>query len=102
MDEEGIEQSEIRADHLQWRLPYLEAVFPLVPECSPEGFLPDRVLVETHCDESELWGVIVETRQHPALERVIQSILDACNAPVQLFHGTDNLEFILRDRKSVV
>ena len=43
MDEEGIEQSEIRADHLQWRLPYLEAVFPLVPECSPEGFLPDRV-----------------------------------------------------------
>ena len=96
MDEEGIEQSKIRADHLQWRLPYLEAVFPLVPGRCPEDLLPDRVLAETHCDESELWGVIVETRQHPALERVIQSILDACHVAVQLFHGTDNLEFILR------
>ncbi len=44
---------------------------------------------------SQLWGVIVETRKHPDLERVIKNFSNAFNMPIQLFHGRSNIDFIL-------
>ena len=40
-------------------------------------------------------GIIIETRNHFALETVVLNITHTCNIPVQLFHGTNNLEFIM-------
>jgi hypothetical protein len=42
-----------------------------------------------------LLGVIVETRNHPDLAFVIHNFIDNTGFKVQLFHGTDNLDFIL-------
>lgn len=41
-------------------------------------------------------GVIVETREHKALEAVVDNVISTLNIPIQLFHGTTNLDFILR------
>jgi len=40
-------------------------------------------------------GVIVETRKHPDLSFVINNFLDNTHVPVQLFHGKDNLNYIM-------
>jgi len=40
------------------------------------------------------WGVIIETREHPALFTVLSNVLERCNVPVQLFHGRGNRDFI--------
>ena len=44
---------------------------------------------------TNLLGVIVETRKHPDLEFVIQNFIENTGCKVQLFHGADNLNFIL-------
>ena len=38
------------------------------------------------------YGVIVETRKHRALEKVICSVLNTLDVPIQLFHGATNKE----------
>ena len=42
-----------------------------------------------------LWGVIVETREHASLEHAISNFIETTGAPVQLFHGKQNLDYIL-------
>ena len=39
-------------------------------------------------------AVIVETREHPALEYVVSTFSDQLRIPIQLFHGTENETFI--------
>ena len=41
------------------------------------------------------YGVIVETRKHVGLEKVINSVVNTLDIPIQLFHGATNKEFIL-------
>jgi hypothetical protein len=41
-----------------------------------------------------VWGVIVETREHPALEYVVCQFSKQLNVGIQLFHGTANRSFI--------
>ena len=41
-----------------------------------------------------VWGVIVETREHPALEYVVCQFSEKLNIGIQLFHGTANESFI--------
>jgi hypothetical protein len=40
-------------------------------------------------------GVIVETRKHPQLEFVVNNLIQNIDIPIQIFHGKDNLEFIM-------
>jgi hypothetical protein len=44
---------------------------------------------------SAVVGVIVETRRHRALESVVLNFSRTLKIPIQLFHGTGNLEFIM-------
>lgn len=44
----------------------------------------------------KLNGIIVETRKHPALEPVIENVLQQLQIPIQLFHGRGNLNYIIR------
>ena len=43
---------------------------------------------------SPLWGVILETRNHPSLETVVKDFVTRLDIPVQIFHGNINEEFI--------
>ena len=45
-----------------------------------------------------LWGVIVETRPLPALEHSVLSVVKKCQIPVQIFHSSANLNFIMNSR----
>ena len=56
--------------------------------------LPD-VPAAKHIDNAPVWGVIVETRRHPALAPVVSQFQDRLNIPVQLFHSAENREFVL-------
>lgn len=51
--------------------------------------LPTRALTK------DPLGVIVETRAHPLLEKVTRQVL-AQGIPVQIFHGTQNADFVAR------
>jgi len=44
---------------------------------------------------SPIIGVIVETREHPALDTVINNVIQSVNIPVQLFHGKNNIDYIM-------
>lgn len=60
---------------------------------SINGILPDAPLTQT--DKNSACGIIVETRKHADLERVIQNFIENTHIPVQLFHGRSNLDFIM-------
>ena len=49
-------------------------------------------------DSEVLWGVIVETRPLPALEHSVFSVVKKCRIPVQIFHSSANLDFIMNSR----
>ncbi len=40
------------------------------------------------------WGVIVETRAHPSLEFVVNQFSNNLNIGIQIFHGSQNKQFI--------
>jgi len=42
-----------------------------------------------------IWAVIVETRKHPALDRVVDYLIKNTQIPIQIFHGNNNLDFIM-------
>jgi hypothetical protein len=89
----GIQQSEIQSEHIEsvYRdMPRIGDVadFSIVDDVLGSG-LNDAVQKDSVC------GVIVETRKHHALEKVVLNVVEMCNIPVQLFHGTGNLDYIL-------
>lgn len=45
-------------------------------------------------ESAQLNGIIVETREHAALEPVIENVLTQLHIPIQLFHGNGNLDYI--------
>jgi hypothetical protein len=45
-----------------------------------------------------IFGVIVETRLHKDLALVVENFIENTGLKVQLFHGTDNLDFILSSK----
>lgn len=94
MNEYGIDRSEIRGAHLQAHLEALPGIFSTSPARSADELLPDSGLTQDSSDTRKLWGVIVETREHRALEQVILSVVKKCDAPVQLFHGRRNRDFV--------
>ncbi|MCP4397978.1 MAG: hypothetical protein GY801_11870 [bacterium] len=42
-----------------------------------------------------IWGVIVETRKHPALELVVNNFIKNVRIPIQIFHGNINRDFMM-------
>ncbi|GGA84370.1 hypothetical protein GCM10011369_28010 [Neiella marina] len=52
-------------------------------------------LLETKPVEDGLVGVIVETRPLDSLIFVVEQVIERLDIPVQLFHGSENIEFIL-------
>jgi len=48
--------------------------------------------------DDNVWGVIVETREHPALEFIINHFSEQLGIGIQLFHGTANESFIMESK----
>ena len=53
---------------------------------------------ETITEEHDRWGVIVETREHPLLEKVVENVIANLKIPVQIFHGNKNYNYIRKGR----
>ena len=90
---QGITPDDITPDHIQPVYRTLRKI-----STAPD-FTPIQDLLPTECQPGQnasdpVWGVIVETRKHPALERVIDNFIEQTQIPIQLFHGINNLDFI--------
>ncbi len=84
---------DIGASHLEDFYPGLRNVYSAVDPARISEIL--SAVVASGDVVAPVWGVMVETRRHRALERVVLGVLDGLGIPVQLFHGRDNREFIL-------
>lgn len=90
----GIGRHEITAEHLSHvylRLkvlagaPDFSSTQEMLSNCKPHVFEPNPTVL----------GVIIETRRHPKLEPLVSSFSRSLNIPIQLFHGRENLDYIM-------
>lgn len=90
----GILQAEMTSEHIMYVYDSLHWMSSSPDFTSPGEILPPPS--EKAIDEFRpVWGVIVETRKHPALERVVHNFLNNNQIPIQIFHGKTNLDFIM-------
>src|ERR1051325_8214176 len=91
---QGVLQANITGEHIRHVYSFLRRVKNAPDFTSIDEMLPSRseVPVDTRCP---IWGVIVETREHPAIDRVVNNFLENVQIPIQMFHGNKNLEFIM-------
>jgi len=83
--------ADLNSEHLQSTYSNLTRL-----DSAPDFSNTKRILssVEKPDLDVPVLGVMVETRAHPALSKVVDNIIANCDIPVQLFHGVDNLEYI--------
>ena len=91
----GLFRDQIRGEHLDDVYQQLCSTRQL--NFPDHKFVKQLVLPRPDCTGSSkpLWGVIVETRVHPALEYVINNVVSRLGIPVQLFFGPSAEKFIL-------
>ena len=95
LSNDGILEGNITSRHV------LEVYSSLIKiESAPAGFTAIKEILpklsNKQISKSEpVFGVIVETREHFALEFVVNNFIQNIKIPVQLFHGNNNLNFIM-------
>ncbi len=91
---QGIVEEDIRDQHILSLYTHLNKV-PSMPQYD----LIDNIFLENLTQKiennSSVLGVIVETRKHQALEKVVNKFAQKLNIPIQIFCGKDNYDFIL-------
>ena len=96
----GVQSHEISSEHMKGFYSSLNDI-----SSSPDFTSTDKIL-ERLVDANEfssgpeqinlpLLGVIVETRKHPSLELVVNNFAENIKAPIQIFHGCNNLDYIM-------
>jgi hypothetical protein len=90
----GIPRDAIRGDHVAQRINALNRVFPIAGDAVLSNVFC-QLSIDVKTGPEPLWGVIIETRCHPALKTVVLNIASCCDIPIQLFHSPDNTDFIL-------
>jgi len=93
LKKQGIDRDQIRGKHLDFIYSNLRQLadapdFSFAKEVVPGHGVNDST------ESDPLWGVIVETREHPALEFVVNNFYANLGIPIQIFHGTENYDFI--------
>lgn len=90
----GLAQADIRGRHLSYvyrKLRHLNG--------SPVDSLPGLTISNSQTDArgsvESLWGVIVEPREHPLLEYVVNNVHSTLGIPIQIFHGAASRDYIL-------
>lgn len=97
----GIGRAEISSKHLAHVYRRLNDTAGAPDFSSVKGLLPRHSPAGVAFDGSVL-GVIVETRRHPALEHVVLNFSRTLRIPIQLFHGTENRDFIMSSAVSAL
>lgn len=87
----GIGREQIRGEHLEPLYAALSrsANAPLGP-----ALQAPRLASAGPLASDAVWGAIVETRCHPALERVVSQFSERLGIGIQVFHGSGNERFI--------
>lgn len=93
---EGVEQADIRAEHLLSLYESLRPTGDRPDFGSIDGLLGDLPAAEEVDGRRDLWGVLVETREHPALSLVIDNVISRLDIPVQVFCTEGNEGYIGR------
>jgi hypothetical protein len=91
LEKQGIAPGAVSGKHL-------ESVYATLRKsrftsCGQELNLPVLSPCETP-ENDDVWGVIVESRKHPALEYVVTRFANLLGIRIQLFHGSSNKSFI--------
>ncbi|MEO0436654.1 MAG: DUF5672 family protein [Pseudomonadota bacterium] len=93
----SIKRHQIRQEHLEAFLPPLRAVFPTKPsDLISNAF--DQVAPPQADHETPVWGLICETRCHGKIVEVVENVAAVTGAPIQLFHGRENRDFLQNSR----
>ena len=87
----GIGRDELRGEHLE---PLYAALSRSVNTPLGLDLQAPRLPSADPPANDTVWGVLVETRRHPALERVVSEFSERLGIGIQLFHGRDNARFI--------
>jgi hypothetical protein len=90
----GVQPERVTSEHIMHVYKGLKKS-PAAPDFSSIDALWPTQLNPCIDETCPLLGVIVETRKHPAIERVINNIVANVGIPVQVFHGKSNLEFVM-------
>lgn len=90
----GLAPHDLRAEHITPLLSPLRRIFPDEIE-RPVDQVFNHLTKDPEPVEDVVWGLMIETRPHPALHTVLASFMERCGIRVQLFHGRGNRDFIL-------
>ncbi|MCP4337730.1 MAG: hypothetical protein GY799_02320 [Desulfobulbaceae bacterium] len=89
----GVSEKEINASHI---MPMYAQLNQLPEQPDFQAISSIHLQDETgHNNLDPVWGVIVETRSHQMLEFVINNVVHLLGIPIQLYHGINNLDFIM-------
>ena len=94
LERRGITREQVRGEHLVDVYRRLNNLVSAPDFGSIKESLPSRPPTMVGLYNAVI-GVIVETRRHPALESVVLNFNRTLKIPIQLFHGTGNLECIM-------
>lgn len=89
----GIARDRIRGEDLADFYPELRRI-QTAPRMAQVGELLPEEVPHAETGRHPVWGVIVETRAHPALEYVVHNVATTLDIPIQIFHGPDTAAFI--------
>lgn len=90
----GVLQKNITCAHIMHIYNSLKRTSSAPDLASISGVLPNQSKT-TIDDICPILGIIVETRKHLAIEQVVNDFINNTQIPVQIFHGKNNLDFIM-------
>ncbi|MDA7742226.1 hypothetical protein N8865_01260 [Francisellaceae bacterium] len=85
---------EINTEHLMPYYASLNKINSAPAYSSINKLLPDT---SNHSIDKSLpvFGVMVETRKHQAIDSIVNNFINSLNIPIQIFHGNNNYDFIM-------
>jgi hypothetical protein len=98
----GIGQSQIVSEHLFSTYKQLSVFKDRADFSNIKNILSKNPPANQNVSNIDCVGVIVETRNHPLLERIVIDFVARTGLQVQLFHGKLNLDFILQSKVSAL
>lgn len=90
----GVLTKDIRSEHIIDVYSSLNQISSAPNFISSNGLLPtkhDKIKEES----PPVVGVIVETRRHKEIDFIVNNFINTLNIPVQIFHGNNNLDYIM-------
>lgn len=94
LSNKGVLTKDIGSEHIMPVYASLRKISSAPKQISVIEILPNN-LDQVVKKSPPVFGVIVETRKHDAIDTIVNSFINNLNIPVQIFHGNRNRDFIL-------